>query len=548
MKVIIIGITVVMTTLLGANATVVTLSPDADADIRSQVLAGIAYDRNVMIVSNKGADPSTTISAKAYIRFKLPTDFGSANSATFTITRAAVGAFGSDHTLNGLDDGVAGELDWVEQDGSGMNWNDAPGNITTSPNNFSDAALVGAFTTTKADSGGVVGDSWSVSGTNLVNFLNADTNGYVTLMIGRTGVSSGFDQFASAEHLSLGEPELALDYTPSGVSVGVSVLTPDADADIRSATLATNAYDRSVLKVGNGGVDPSITESDKAYIRFKLPADFGSAASSSFTVTRTAVGAWGWLHEVSGLDDGISGELDWVEQDGTGMNWNDAPGNLTNSPNVFTDSVAVGSFTTTKADNGGVVGDSWSITGTALVDFLNADANGYVTLMIGRSGASGSFDTFSAKENLTHTAPTLSLEYLKVPAFSAWIGQYPGVGSSTNKMDNPDGDSLDNLSEWALGGNPDDAGDIGHVPASGLVDEGGTNWFTYGYAKRNDAAALGLTYTVEQNTDIGFPSWTNDNYEVVGSGGLDAEFDTVTNRMPTEAESKQFLRLLIESN
>ena len=536
---------VAMATVWSANATVVTLSPDADADIRSAASANVAYDRNVMVVSNKGTDPSITSSAKAYIRFKLPTDFGSANSATFTITRSAVGAFGTEYTVNGLDDGVAGELDWVEQDGSGMNWNDAPGNITTSPNGFTDAALVGAFTTT----GGVVGDSWSVSGTDLVDFLNADTNGYVTLMIGRTGVSSSFDTFASAEHASLDEPELTLDYTPNGADVGFSVLTPDADADIRSATLATNAYDRMVLKVGNEGADPSITNCAKAYIRYKLPADFGSAVSATFTITRTAVGAWGWPHDVSGLDDGISGELDWVEQDGSGMNWNDAPGNLTNSPNAFTDSVAVGSFTTTKTANGGVVGDSWSITGTALVDFLNADANGYVTLMIGRSGISTSFDTFSSKENTNNAAPTLSLEYLIVPAFSAWIGQYPGVGSATNKTDNPDGDSLDNLSEWALGGNPDDAGDIGHVPVSELIDEGGTNWFTYVYAKRNDAAALGLTYTVEQqDTDLIAPSWTTNNYEFVGSGGLDAEFDTVTNRMPTGVESKQFLRLLIESN
>lgn len=132
--------------------------------------------------------------------------------------------------------------------------------------------------------------------------------------------------------------------------------------------------------------------------------------------------------------------------------------------------------------------------------------------------------------------------------YTAWLARYPGVGNETSKTDNPDNDRLDNLGEWAFGGNPDDAGDIGHVPTVGTIEDGGTNWMEYIYAKRKNAAAVGLEYYLELTTDLEAGSWTNDNYDVVGTGMLDGEFDAVTNRVPTDAEGKQFIKLMIESN
>ena len=133
-------------------------------------------------------------------------------------------------------------------------------------------------------------------------------------------------------------------------------------------------------------------------------------------------------------------------------------------------------------------------------------------------------------------------------AYEAWIGSYPSAGAETNRTDNPDGDSLNNLYEWGLGGDPTNSADIGHVPTYGIVESGGTNWLEYVYAKFNNAGALGLAYYLELNPDLISGTWTNSNYSITGAGVLDGEFNAVTNVVPTDIEDVQFLRLIIQEN
>ncbi len=131
--------------------------------------------------------------------------------------------------------------------------------------------------------------------------------------------------------------------------------------------------------------------------------------------------------------------------------------------------------------------------------------------------------------------------------YMAWISKY-SVGSETNMEDNPDADSLNNLYEWGLGGDPTNSFDVGHVPTYGIIKSGGTNWFEFVHAKRTDADHIGLTYHLEQNTNLADGVWTNANYEVVGTSVLDTKFDIVTNRVSTDVEASQFLKLIIEPN
>jgi hypothetical protein len=213
MKKVIVTMAVAMATVWSANAALIELSLDTDVDIRSKDLADTGYNRTTLAIGNAGADPSTTRSFKAYVRFKMPDDFGTATSATFTVTRAAVGAFNAPYDVHGLDDGIANEINWPDNNNSaGTTWNNAPGNNTTSPDGFINSTLVGQFETLKADFGGVAGDSWSISGTDLVNFLNLDSNGYVTLMIARTLQSSSSDVWASNENSTYAGPSLEMDY------------------------------------------------------------------------------------------------------------------------------------------------------------------------------------------------------------------------------------------------------------------------------------------------------------------------------------------------
>lgn len=190
------------------------LTADADADIRSAASAGRGFNRDVLLIGNNG-DPAAKQSAKAYVRFKLPEGFGKITQATFTMTRAHPGVYGSNHEVYGLNDGRS-ELKWVEANGSGVSWRDAPGNVVDSPCRFKDASLVGRFKTLKAADGGRAGDTWSISGPALVKFLNEDSNGYVTLMVGRTQKSSSFDQWASKENDQFSGPTLTISNTPPG--------------------------------------------------------------------------------------------------------------------------------------------------------------------------------------------------------------------------------------------------------------------------------------------------------------------------------------------
>lgn len=131
--------------------------------------------------------------------------------------------------------------------------------------------------------------------------------------------------------------------------------------------------------------------------------------------------------------------------------------------------------------------------------------------------------------------------------YGDWLAVYPGVGSSTNLADNPDGDVLNNLAEYALGGVPDDPQFLGHIPKSSMQTAGGTNYIEYVYVKRKDSNDRGLAYSLEQNTDLLSGLWSNANAEVVGSGTLDTEFDSITNRIQISGEKQEFIRLRIES-
>ena len=130
-----------------------------------------------------------------------------------------------------------------------------------------------------------------------------------------------------------------------------------------------------------------------------------------------------------------------------------------------------------------------------------------------------------------------------------WISTYPGAGTSTGFLDHADSDLLDNLTEYAFGGDPADGGDQGNTPEQSQVSDGGTNYLEYIYFARDDAGDRGLAYLLTTDTDLVFaPGWTNAHYEVTGtntSTGIPG-FNAVTNRMSTDTEDQQFIRLQIE--
>lgn len=170
----------------------------------------------------------------------------------------------------------------------------------------------------------------------------------------------------------------------------------------------------------------------------------------------------------------------------------------------------------------------------------------------GRVMIDGVTDTRTYKYSVTQNslASTIALGGAVIPsaAYASWAAGYGltdtnGTGAATA---DPDGDAIDNLAEYGMGGNPADGNDQGHVPTSAMTAAGGTNWLQYVYYERADKAVVGLSYYPERGTDLVVTNWATSGIEFVGTGVLDVDFNTVTNRIPTTSENKQFLRLRVE--
>lgn len=126
--------------------------------------------------------------------------------------------------------------------------------------------------------------------------------------------------------------------------------------------------------------------------------------------------------------------------------------------------------------------------------------------------------------------------------FEYWIDAFGLSGAQALRLADVEPDGLDNLLEYAFGGNPTNDDAVSVVP-SHEVDG---NWFKYIYRRRSDYAVRGLTYTVEAGTNLVPGVWSTDGVVETGSETLDAGFDSVTNRVPVDDKKEQFLRLKIE--
>ena len=125
-----------------------------------------------------------------------------------------------------------------------------------------------------------------------------------------------------------------------------------------------------------------------------------------------------------------------------------------------------------------------------------------------------------------------------------WAIGFGLTGDDAAAGADPDGDGFNNLYEYGLGGDPTNSADIGILPVYQTVADGSTNWFEYVYPKRS-APDSGLTYYLELTDDMLYSNWTNSGYTVTGTGTIDADFDAVTNRVPTVMDER-FIRLIIE--
>jgi len=119
------------------------------------------------------------------------------------------------------------------------------------------------------------------------------------------------------------------------------------------------------------------------------------------------------------------------------------------------------------------------------------------------------------------------------PTFVNWSEKKGLSGADAERDADPDGDGLNNLAEYALGGNPSSADDAARLPVFEVTDGGGgSNFVEYIYNRRRNAASLGLTYGLNINTNL------TGAWEYVGmvhetdAVGIDLDFESVTNSVP----------------
>ena len=101
-------------------------------------------------------------------------------------------------------------------------------------------------------------------------------------------------------------------------------------------------------------------------------------------------------------------------------------------------------------------------------------------------------------------------------------------------------DGLDNLTEYALGGNPTNADAASVLPVFQPLD----NHFYYIHNERTDDTSL--TYTVQLSTNLVSNGWNSSGVEFVGAAAFSNAWKTVTNR--TDIGESEFMRLKIEQD
>lgn len=209
-----------------AFADVVDITVGNDADIRGTAADwadGFRADHRVSANANSG---------KTYLRFVLPGDVDTINSATLTLILSDTPYWNASIDVYGLNDTVSGQ-NWGEVTGqtntggseSGLTWNNAPGNDTSSVSGFlsGDTTSIGSIAVSGSGYGGAVGDVLTISGANLVAFLNADSDEVANILLGTTFTSSDVLQVASKNQATYAAPKLTIDYVaiPEPATMGL---------------------------------------------------------------------------------------------------------------------------------------------------------------------------------------------------------------------------------------------------------------------------------------------------------------------------------------
>lgn len=255
----------------------------------------------------------TTTTRKGYVRFDTSSISSTVTAASFDLVVSLIdaGIGDNDQVLN-----VYGLTDETQDgwDPGTLSWNTAPGNDTASKFEAdpTETTLLGTITLDfNGDKAAPVGTVVSLNETSLVNFLNADTNGQVTFIIGRTpGTGDGLNLlFAGDTNGSLAAPTLTVtaeaDTTPPSI---ISLDPADDSPEVLLDSNLTATFDEAIV-AGTGFVTLKRASDDSTVEVFDVATspllDIGASSSADLIIDPTS--------------DLVSGEEYYIEIDATAI-------------------------------------------------------------------------------------------------------------------------------------------------------------------------------------------------------------------------------------
>lgn len=224
----------------------------------------------------------------------------------------------------------------------------------------------------------------------------------------------------------------------SGSLSAQTSFNPTKDAHIKASSSSSN-FDNTTLEVKHL---EDVGSSRKAYVGFDLSSLTQSVADATFTLTIAPItGTWNPNTENDDDADGFgtefffnvygiteSTELGWGE---SAITWNDAPANVTSSGNAVesSDTSFLGSF---SIDGDGNDGDTVSVTGSSLVNYLNSAGDTSPSFIIVRETAPDDPNTNTLIHHFYSSEagsgmPELSITTVPEPSAFALLAGFAGL-------------------------------------------------------------------------------------------------------------------------
>jgi len=173
-----------------------------------------------------------------------------------------------------------------------------------------------------------------------------------------------------------------------------------------------------------------------------------------------------------------------------------------------------------------------------------------VTTESGSTGYTESATSSGLDKALTlfTAAPSAEIDLVRVVrignTYASWASDNNLTGSDTNMSADVDSDGLDNLMEYALGGNPTNDDYAAIAPVSYTAVDDGTNWFYHVHNERTDDGTLTYTLGTETNL-VDATSWNTNDIVVTSEEQLTANMKAITSRTEASDDAK-FIKLSVE--